>query len=360
MSANGTQLYAVHKNWASRPDDQRFLTLEDLEASVAARTEIAKTEIVDSRRMELASGSDNALVLVTPQGPKFLTHWTFGQLCSATKCPASFLRDLPAEKTQDLINYRLQTVDRTENLMLYNADESSPEARAITSTTYGRIWDLPIVQAVRAVNAACGDRWVIPSATYGATDPKRATTLYASDRDIFIFLCDQHNPVTIRGEELLRGFYVSNSEVGAATFVLAQFLYRKCCDNRIIWGAENITELKIKHTSGAPERFRLEGAKMLRDYAESSTKQLEEKVTKAQNFQLGKNQDEVKDFLTKFGLTASMSSSVIEMAKGEEGSFTSAWDIANGLTAKARSIAHTDARVDMERMAGKLLDKVTK
>lgn len=355
MSTNN--LNTVHQQWASRPDDQRFLSLADLEASVAGRTRTSKVELSDSRKMELHAGDDNALVIVTPEGTKFLTNWTFGQLCASAKVPAGYCRTLPAELAELNVNYGLQSTDRMENLLLVN-NSDTPELRAITSTTYGRIWDLDVVHTVQKVNEACGDRWVIPSATYAATDPKRATTLYASDRDVFIFLCDPKNPVMVRGEELLRGFYVWNSEVGSATFGLAQFLYRRCCDNRIIWGVEQFSELKIKHSSGAPERFLREGAPMLREYAEASTRAIEDKVRRTQDFQLGKNKEEVGDFLKKFGLTSAMSTSVIDMAQAQEGGFRSAWEIAQGITAKARSLVHTDARVDMERMAGKLLDKV--
>jgi hypothetical protein len=59
--------------------------------------------------------------------------------------------------------------------------------------TSGRIWDSQVVAAVERVNE--DGRWQIPAASYQARNPKRATTLYASDRDVFIFLVDPNNPV---------------------------------------------------------------------------------------------------------------------------------------------------------------------
>jgi hypothetical protein len=106
-------------------------------------------------------------------------------------------------------------------------------------------------------------RWVIPAASYTTKNPKRATTLYASDRDVFIFLVDPKNPVEVNGEQLFRGFMTWNSEVGSAVFGLTTFLYRYVCDNRIIWGATDVQELRIRHTGGAPERFAYEGEKYL-------------------------------------------------------------------------------------------------
>lgn len=39
----------------------------------------------------------------------------------------------------------------------------------------------------------------------------------------------------------------------------------------------------------------------------------------------------------------------------EQGKARSIWDIVNGVTAYARSIPHTDQRVDLEIKAGKLM-----
>ena len=45
-----------------------------------------------------------------------------------------------------------------------------------------------------------------------------------------------------------------------------------------------------------------------------------------------------------------------EAAKMEENEYNTPWSIAQGITAHARTITHTDARVEMERAAGKILD----
>ena len=57
---------------------------------------------------------------------------------------------------------------------------------------------------------------------------------------------DPKNPVEVNGEQLFRGFYTWNSEVGSAVFGLTTFLYRYVCDNRIIWGATDVKELRIR------------------------------------------------------------------------------------------------------------------
>jgi len=352
-------IMTVSQQWSSRPDDQRFLTLDDLYASVSARTEKAEVQISDTKMMRLHSAKNDitdALVVSTELGPKMMTNWTFGQLCSNIHAPAGYLRTLPPALVETNVNHGLMVSDKESIQLMANSE--TDELRAITSPTYGRIWDKDVVNAILDLNDRSNNRWKIPAASYAEANPKRATTLYASDRDVFVFLCDPDHPVTVNGDVLFRGFYAWNSEVGSKTFGLATFLYNRVCDNRIIWGATEYKEFKIKHTSGAPDRFIREAAPMLKAYSESSVQQIEQKIVRAQNIKLGKDKEEVQDFLKKFGFTASAASDVMSIAQAEEGKAETAWDLAQGITAKARSLVHSDARVEMEKQAGRLLDKV--
>jgi len=65
------------------------------------------------------------------------------------------------------------------------------------------------------------------------------------------------------------------------------------------------------------------------------------------------------EFLKKRGMQIATAKSAIEAAKAEEGEFNTPWSIAQGITAHARSIGHTDVRVQLEREAGKLLQATT-
>jgi hypothetical protein len=98
----------------------------------------------------------------------------------------------------------------------------------------------------------------------------------------------------------------------------------------------------------------------LAEYSNQSTKPLVEQIKRTQNIKVGKDEDEVKSFLKKFGLTAASATDVIKAAKAEENDIYTPWSLAQGMTANARAIVHTDARVEMERQAGKLLTSVLK
>lgn len=355
-------LQEASTQWRNRPDDQRFETLLDLYNSVESRRRdswtfaqpIERIGVTENMEVELYNANTGLEVRCTP------TNKAFQQLCHYAQVPYGYAKDIDPKLTQINLQWGLDFRPKSpEGLFLgeTSMDQDSPNLRAITSTSYGRIWDSDVVQSVMQVNQA--DRWQVPSASYTITNPKRATTLYASDRDVFIFLVDPHNPVHVEGETLFRGFMVWNSEVGSATFGLKTFLYRTVCDNRIIWGATNVQQLKIRHTSGAPDRFRMEGTQALAQYASESTLDIENGIKKAKQYELRTSQKEEgwEGWLKSRGFDKHEINNAISYAEAEEGEARSGWDIVNGLTASARAISHTNARVALESKAGRLMEE---
>jgi hypothetical protein len=149
--------------------------------------------------------------------------------------------------------------------------------------------------------------------------------------------------------------------VGDKTFGLCTFLYSYVCDNRIIWGATDIKELRIRHNSLAPEKFTSEFGPMLKKYSDESTKLLTDGIQAAKNKQLkeAKDEDTLVEWLRKKGLTKEQAEGSIDKATVEEGQVATLWDIVQGITAYARSIQWTDQRVALETTAGQLMRTVS-
>jgi hypothetical protein len=362
-----TNLHTASREWATRPDDQRFLTLAELKESVARRkgeSWTATPAVADLRTVPDGANGLAVEVYDPTHGQRRLlepTNWSFSQLSAYAGAPASYLRKLPAELAAINLQWGMEHQPQREDALILAQSNGTNHLRAMTSTSYGRIWDASVVNAVERVNQ--DGRWQVPASSYSTTNPRRATTLYASDRDVFIFLVDPNNPIQVGQETLFRGFYTWNSEVGSAVFGLTTFLYRYVCDNRIIWGATDIKELRIRHTGGAPERFAYEGSRYLLKYANEATAQLAGQVKAAQDMDISKQintgkGDTVQDWLQKRGFTKAQAKASVDSAVAEEGKARSLWDIVNGVTAYARSVPHTDARVELEAKAGKLMDLV--
>lgn len=357
------ELMQSSKEWATRPDDQRYLSLEELRTSVAQRRgeSWTATPRTAALRAVVDQGELKVIVNDPTKGEDRLllpSHWGFGQLASYANAPASYLRRLPDELAAINLQWGLESDNVRPDALVLAQTNGHDQLRAVTSQSYGRIWDQEVVDAVIRVNS--DGRWQIPAASYAHSNPKRATTLYASDRDVFLFLVDPANPIEVNGEQMFRGFYAWNSEVGAATFGLTTFLYRYVCDNRIIWGATEVNELRIRHTGGAPDRFAYEGARYLNRYANETTYQTVQAIERAQAFEIPKAAEKgaVAEWLQARGFTGAIAKAAVQHAESEEGQARSLWDVINGITAYARSIQHTDARVQVETDAGKLMKLV--
>lgn len=354
-------LMTASNQWASRPDDQRYESLDLLHAAVAQRrSESWTTQHAMADLRVGVTGDDNGMILVVQDQPRgrqvelMPTNWSFGQMCQRAGTPKSYLQTLPAQLAAINMQWGLEHCERTGDDGLILAHENGDRTlTSITSTSYGRIWDQEVVEAVQKANP--NGNWKVPAASYATSDPKRATTLYASDRDVFIFLVDESRPIERGDERLFRGFMVWNSEVGSASFGLTTFLYRYVCDNRIIWGATDVNELRIRHTGGAPDRFAYEGARYLDRYANESTLAIEGALKRAQEHEVAEDAKGVEGWLRARGFTQKMATAARAKAEEEPGNGRSLWNIIQGITAEARSIVHTDTRVDMERKAGDLM-----
>lgn len=367
-----TNLMRAHNEWSTRPDDQRFLTLAALEDHCMRRAARSDEQVVPLGSMVAMRRSDvdgpagdvrgdlaKELILLDQDGnTRSMTHWAFGQVCNAASAPAAYLRRLPAELAAKNLQYGMAVAGADEVKLLGDRDL----LMAATSPTYGRIWDWKVANAV--ARAADPTIWTVPSNSVTRSKPAhlvtdleklRATTLYASDRDCFIFLVDEQNPIEIGQEVLHRGFMVWNSEVGSATFGISTFLYRYVCDNRIIWGAEDVKTLTIRHTKGGPERFMVEAECVLNQIRETSPKPVIEMV-KAASVSKFKDENEASAFLVAKGeYTVSQARTIIMSAMAEEGRASSVWELVQGATAIARSQKNTNTRIDWERRASKLL-----
>src|SRR3990167_6462284 len=73
----------VSSEWFNRPDDERYLSLDDLCANVKGRSERSRSRVVQTAdiRVEAARENPERLHLMLPkaQEPVAPTHWAFGQ-----------------------------------------------------------------------------------------------------------------------------------------------------------------------------------------------------------------------------------------------------------------------------------------
>jgi hypothetical protein len=375
--ARGQNISRVSSEWFSRPEDERFLSLANLHDHVRARAEKASTRIVESRaiRVEARTDDPERLSLIVPgkAEPVAPTHWSFGQLCSLVGAPASYLRNLPAPLAGINMQHGL-LAHRGEQVKLLETHDGRTELRAVTGPDYGRIWDHELVAAVRSIagNGTGDTRWKVPgvldwaSMTYNphVDISAETTTLYASDRDVFLFLVDDTHPIEAgklaNGDPDLyfRGFYCWNSEVGSKSLGIATFYLRAVCQNRNLWGVENFEEINIRHSKFAANRFAHEAAPALEHFAHSSPLSFIQGISAARDRIVARKDEDREAFLRREGFSKAETSRIIATVLAEEGHPpSSVYDFVQGITALARTKGHQDGRLDLEAKGRRLLQK---
>lgn len=375
----GTQDSRVSQQWFNRPADQRFTSISALIEALDARSVGMLENVVNASDLRLVANPEDTrnMFLAAPDGkePLTLTNHVFGQMCSLAGAPASYLREKPAYLAAINLMDDL-TVKRDLNSMFY-WNENSRDARAFTGEGYGRIMDRTVAEAVQRIagNGTGDTNWKIPGkinwskSTYDPYAPitNESTTLYASDRDLFMFLVDDTHPIEIgkldNGDPdfVFRGFYCWNSEVGSRSLGISTFLLRGACENRCLWGVENYETIKINHTRFAPDRFARQAEPVLRRYANSEPNKIIAGITAAKEAIVARDDEARMNFLKTLDFSKAQSKKIIETVEREEHHAPrSAWDFVQGITAVARTIEHQDRRLDLEKIGAKVLDKASR
>ncbi len=326
----------------------------------------ARAQEADVSSLKITSSEAGGIVVNGQTASASPSHWAFGQLSTSLKAPAGYLRTLPAPLAVDCLmnGVKHSPVEKFKFMTLENEDSETRTLQAVTSPTYGRIWDADVADAALRIVDRTGGRFFNPKA-YAPDGTIKPQGLYASDRDIFIFMIDGGSLLDVGDRaKLNRGFFMWNSEVGARTFGLTTFLFNVVCGNHIVWGAQDVNSLVIRHSKNGPARFDGEAVPELLRYVESSSKPLEDAVRRAMAFEIPKIQDASEfDSVLLFARKSAMFTKTeireaIATARVEEGQCATLWDLSQGLTAYARGFEFMDARTDLESRAGKLLDLV--
>lgn len=384
----GDSKMALSRQWAIRPADERYLSLDALFNATKGFADASQEIRLPSNTLKFSAEMDQPDSLHVINGDdestrSAMTHWTFGQICGLGEphAPAGFLRALPAFLAAMNLQYTLK--HRGPDVKLYTRrlgelsdDFGAPnQLRAVTSPDYGRIRDFEVVDAVRRiVGNGSESRWKVPGLLDWNTmhynphvEPTTdTTTLFASDRDVWLFLCDDLNPIEVgkladgSPDLIFRGFYVWNSEVGSKSLGVATMYLRGTCCNRILWGVERFQEVTMRHSKFAPDRFLQNVEPALKAYADASDRRLIEGIKSAQSAILAADDDTAKAYMAKtLEFPVALAARVMETHEKEEGRpIRSVWDMVQGITAVARSELHQDNRIRLERVGKKLLDKV--
>lgn len=369
-------LIRASNQWYRRPADERFNSLPEMLADQQGRRDRSKQQTVSTRRlkaMPVGTHEDNALTILDLETEEQAapTHWAFNQLAQLVSAPPKYLRTLPTPIVADALNWGLRfnrEIKEVQTLVRSDREGGTDDTladevatlRAANGPNYGRVYNSELIELLiaRFGDGVSGAFRVPGEFGKAVTVDNSNTTLYAGDRDMFVFLADEENRIEIpnrrNGESgsMARGFFVWNSEVGSTSLGVAMFLFDYACRNRTVWGAENYSEVRLRHTASAPDKFLEEIAPALEAMHTAETTSITHAIQNARGKRL---KDQADDWLASRFSTNLAAAFDLAHVSDEGRPMETLYDVVNGITAYARGKSHQNERVQWEKEAGKIL-----
>ena len=355
--------YSAHREWATRPPDERYASVSALYD--AARARRLRLEECGTTTVALTTEAlDHDIVLRDASNrTATLTHWSFGQLATIASAPPSYLRTLPAVIATSAINHGLQRFAREQCQLLVDRDEPRT-VHAITSARYARVHHDELAGRVLDLMVQ-HPAWQLPlgykDGEYGAA--RVPSGAYLGDRDMFLFLVDGNrdldDPTDRTHAGLFRGFMLRNSDVGAAALTLDVFLFRAVCANHIIWGFQHVASFRRRHVGASITDAWTTSLRTIQATLDADTATERTLLLRASSQELGATRDAVIEAVVRrVELPHKQAAEAYTMAEEYEPNPRSVWGYVQGLTRLSQHTPWQDERFGLDRAASRLLTTV--
>ena len=356
--------FTAHKEWATRPPDERFNSVHTLYE--AARTRRLRTEehCIDTVDFGTEAVSDDVLALRDASGrPAALTHWSFEQLATIAGAPPKYLRTLPAPIASAAINHGLRRQRRDQHQLF--RDQAAPwTVHAITSPRYTRVHHDELAGRVLDL-MSIHPAWQLPlgykDGVFGAE--RVPSGAYLGDRDMFLFLVDGNrdleDPTDRSQSGLFRGFILRNSDVGAAALTLDVFLFRVVCGNHIIWGFQHVAGFRRRHVGTSIQDAWNSSLASVHEVLDADPANDRAMLLRATTQEIAPTRDGVLDAVTqRLDVPQKQAAEAYTLAEQHEPNPRSIWGYVQGLTRLSQRTPWQDGRFALDRAASRLLTTV--
>jgi hypothetical protein len=363
-SVSTVTAYTAHREWATRPPDERYASVHALADAARARRHRTDARITETVDLRVQAPTSDSLVIDDRSGPPAaLTHWSFEQLAGLAGAPPAYLRTLPAPIAADAINYGLQRAGRAEHQLF--ADRAEPwTLHAITSPRYARVHHDELADRVLDLMAQ-HPAWHLPLGYKdGVMGAERVPSgAYLGDRDMFLFLVDGNrdldDPSDGSQTGLFRGFMLRNSDVGAAALTLDMFLFRVCCANHVLWGFQHVTGFRRRHVGASIHDAWADSLRAVRVALDADLAIDRAILLRATSQEIGATREEVIDgVVQRLDLSRKHAVDAYALAEQHETNPRSVWGFVQGLTRLSQHTPWQDARLALDRAASRLLTTV--
>jgi hypothetical protein len=349
----------------ARPPDECFRDWPHLLRYLRQRDLLSTERVVWQNRLRVEPLADRVMLVAGSDGYQ-LNDWSFGQVCRMSKADPDFISRLTPQLAADALNQTREWFKDEEARMLFQDVNGGgfPMARALYSKSYARVPDLAVAELVHREASGFVPAGEVAGSHVGLPPVRpEATGLYASSRDMFLFLADEDNPVEWRPDNggLRAAFYrfliVANSETTSRKLCYTMGLMEGICGNHLIWGPKEVVLVERRHV-GQPDRI-LEALRAsieaLRD--RRTINQDLRVLEAARTTAFADDKEKAVEILYPKYVTKAIAARAVESAIEDFHASLplSVWSVVRGLTRVSQEIPYEDQRLEVDKAAGKLL-----
>jgi hypothetical protein len=364
IGVSAVTAYTAHREWARRPPDERFASVDALyQAARERRNRIEERDIATVDLRTEAVATDALALNAGPDRIAALTNWGFEQLAAIAGGPPKYLQTLPATIASSAINHGLQR-HRREQQKLFIDGAAPWTVHAITSSRYARVHHDELATRVLDLMDQ-HPAWHLPlgykDGEYGAEQVPSGA--YLGDRDMFLFLVDGNrdldDPTDRTQAGLFRGFILRNSDVGAAALTLDVFLFRAVCANHLIWGFQHVAGFRRRHVGASIQDAWTTSLENVRATLDADSAFDRTVILRAVTQELGPTREAVLEAVVqRLDVSQKHAAQAYTFAEQFEANPRSIWGYVQGLTRLSQQTPWQDGRFALDRAAGRLLTSV--
>lgn len=301
--------------------------------------------------------------LWTPEGEinGHLNDWSFGSLCNIAGAPKGYINKLPPELACKNLNYGINARFQAGNGTV--APITGGQIRAFYSYRYERLPDLEVAERIANTADRLGYE---PAGKFAGVrvgmPPVRpeASGLYASDRDMFLFIANEERGFEFEGDIYYHCAIAWNSEVTFKTHGWLMCLYRGICGNHLIWDAEEVIQSEAIHRGNSVHETLASFDFMMEQY-DARRKQVQDiaiaRLTASRVLEFADTRERVAERLTEYMQRKQVEAALpfLDDERAYPKSPHSVFGVTQALTLYSQTVAHSSTRDAIDRTAGAIV-----
>ena len=383
----GQVLNVASKQLFNRPDDDIHPDFDSLITYLRSRESITEEHgVVNMETFEVTDTPDrtpvfrNNVALVadadfkdvdttvgvklwTPEGEVngHLNDWSFGSLCNIAGAPKGYINGLPTELACRNLNNGIRTRFQSGNGTV--APITGGQIRAFYSDKYERLPDLEVAERIADTAKRLGYE---PAGKFAGVrvgmPPVRpeASGLYASDRDMFLFVANEERGFEFEGDTYYHCAIAWNSEVTFKKHGWLMCLYRGICGNHLIWDAEEVLQSESIHRGNSVHET-LESFDVMMEQYDARREQVQDiaiaRLTASRVLEFAETRELVAERLAEYMLKKQVEAALpfLDDERAYPKDPHSVFGVTQALTLYSQTIAHSSTRDAIDRTAGRIV-----